>query len=798
MQAKRRQAAKQKKYAGKTQFQESLSTTFLQLIGDLRELTSSPRWQPTLKVYDRQSLQLAIQKDILSQFISHGQKTWLTPDARDVRLFDNFVPGVLQAFTGMLGSCNPHVVLEMIRILAMLTSEENNSESSAFYTCAQFLIKPQVLAGFVLSVFAQEELDVLSRVCVNDHECSWAEHGELLAVVLELLANLSTMLASDECPNMVRKTPSAATLAQFLDAEGIALDIATCVSQQKFVHLDARTHSWSVLAGGARASSALRLRMFETVANRIESLAATVEPGGPATDLETHFDHLSASTIELRAASEFIADLTRASCRDGGWTYTDTEVSTKKGIPHSVKPSPSVYRSLMEHGVTATLHQLCQSCDAVVLEHALRALSDMARVEICREQLWQAPCGKSMYCEILAQCPHSDCVSHCALLLSHLTWSEQWKHHLCNESCGPRLLRAAKQWLEWSRPCRRKKRELHSEKFQAEAEVASRFLIMLGMLAIPSCASWPEHLLASGVVDAVIPFIDVPIGPHEVQRYDQQKGALVFLQNAFVSNNFSVARFVESVKICSPKELLLKLFVHVTAGRALASLQFQGNSQDPLLNFMAASSPGDGGMSKVLLDLARAVFEYLLEDRAVQIIAQDIIRDLKGKEEDDWNHSTPDHVLISGMVDRAKDKARAASTTVIEDQGAVLLANGLSVSSRGAAPKSFLDRVRCCPGRRMVAGNCHEEAHSADESEADQTRSCIRQQGDLIGVASIPDIAIQRCQFCHKLEEHRKQFAANLGAGKCSRCKAVYYCSKQCQANDWKTHKLNCKTPLVK
>lgn len=28
---------------------------------------------------------------------------------------------------------------------------------------------------------------------------------------------------------------------------------------------------------------------------------------------------------------------------------------------------------------------------------------------------------------------------------------------------------------------------------------------------------------------------------------------------------------------------------------------------------------------------------------------------------------------------------------------------------------------------------------------------------------------------------------------KCSRCKGVYYCSKECQVQDWKTHKVNCK-----
>lgn len=28
---------------------------------------------------------------------------------------------------------------------------------------------------------------------------------------------------------------------------------------------------------------------------------------------------------------------------------------------------------------------------------------------------------------------------------------------------------------------------------------------------------------------------------------------------------------------------------------------------------------------------------------------------------------------------------------------------------------------------------------------------------------------------------------------KCSRCKKVYYCSKECQKRHWPTHKLSCK-----
>lgn len=43
-------------------------------------------------------------------------------------------------------------------------------------------------------------------------------------------------------------------------------------------------------------------------------------------------------------------------------------------------------------------------------------------------------------------------------------------------------------------------------------------------------------------------------------------------------------------------------------------------------------------------------------------------------------------------------------------------------------------------------------------------------------------ICINRCNFCKKMGNQKK----------CQRCKSCYYCSRECQKNDWKTHKKKC------
>lgn len=73
----------------------------------------------------------------------------------------------------------------------------------------------------------------------------------------------------------------------------------------------------------------------------------------------------------------------------------------------------------------------------------------------------------------------------------------------------------------------------------------------------------------------------------------------------------------------------------------------------------------------------------------------------------------------------------------------------------------------------------------------DQIRQYIREQG--VGDNITPTIqvkwtrsnTIRRCQYC---------FKNDVKLSKCSSCNVVHYCSKECQKEDWKMHKIYCKS----
>jgi hypothetical protein len=64
-------------------------------------------------------------------------------------------------------------------------------------------------------------------------------------------------------------------------------------------------------------------------------------------------------------------------------------------------------------------------------------------------------------------------------------------------------------------------------------------------------------------------------------------------------------------------------------------------------------------------------------------------------------------------------------------------------------------------------------------------QSLARLSNDNYGSESV----VKRCRNCEKTEPQMD----NAKLMKCQRCKVAYYCSKECQVADWKSHKIMCK-----
>ncbi|GAQ84944.1 hypothetical protein KFL_002130210 [Klebsormidium nitens] len=83
-------------------------------------------------------------------------------------------------------------------------------------------------------------------------------------------------------------------------------------------------------------------------------------------------------------------------------------------------------------------------------------------------------------------------------------------------------------------------------------------------------------------------------------------------------------------------------------------------------------------------------------------------------------------------------------------------------------------------GAGSVAPGAFANADIGEKSRANKASASMRECGD----------KTRTCANCSRVQEERTP--AELVFQKCSRCKAAYYCGRECQKGHWKEHKLVC------
>jgi Right handed beta helix region/MYND finger len=173
-----------------------------------------------------------------------------------------------------------------------------------------------------------------------------------------------------------------------------------------------------------------------------------------------------------------------------------------------------------------------------------------------------------------------------------------------------------------------------------------------------------------------------------------------------------------------------------------------------------------------------------------------------------------DHVASAAITDNHVHDNNSRGILVANKTGRVVVRGNVEHDNHGLPPQlpSFSGQSRVPSSKffkRMKKNEKSIEKAFEEMQPCGFFDSVYLKRAKEVGVASVPQKAkdiLRRCAFCRASEEEKSTTRSGhggCGSGKivvfsrCSRCKQVVYCSKQCQKSHWPTHQPSCKPEPV-
>jgi len=416
----------------------------------------------------------------------------------------------------------------------------------------------------------------------------------------------------------------------------------------------------------------------------------------------------------------------------------------KKGMVHEIDPRMTLTSpvstgqlaiKMLAKGVVPLLLEGSRSQHPEVVAAAVGGLGQISRIKDCRTLLLQDPRGKESVREMLRS-KNGRVVSPALLLVTHLLWDEEWRPAILGIQ-DPPLEKIIVQWAAFAFQKNLDKAvEWRTCEKRASKEMEQKIMHKVQAGVVGNLQLVQEIKELKRTRENTLEWM-------EIDKYEWHPNILIgrcalslsTLNHLMIAQHMAqvgALRFVSCV-IDSPNE-----DTHAPAAGVVRNMQASG------FPLTTTQVPDPEHLLYALIYRIEQLAEHEIHDQRT-FVFMTLITSLYSQQE--WQ---PYFRQVAKRDDVIKFYVDTLIPSIQNNA-----AHPLSSHERFSSPSPSL------PHRR--------------QSSSIRNQSCNEETGTL-----------KRCNTCRKMEVKAKVMKA------CSRCHLVYYCGRECQKLDWKTHKKVC------